>query len=103
MIRRPPGYARTDTLFPYSRLFRSQVVGGMDRRTLERTGREIVDIAGIADGLKPRSEIACTITYADGTKKQISLLCRIDTLDELEYYRHGGILQYVLRNMLKAA
>jgi aconitate hydratase len=39
----------------------------------------------------------------DGSKQEIKVTCRIDTLDEVEYYRHGGILQYVLRNMMKAA
>lgn len=43
------------------------------------------------------------ITFADGTKKNVPLLCRIDTLDELEYYKNGGILQYVLRNLATAA
>ena len=76
---------------------------GTDRETLELTGRELFDVAGIADGLKPRSDLGCTITYEDGSKKEIELLCRIDTLDELEYYRNGGILQYVLRNMLAVA
>ena len=44
-----------------------------------------------------------TITRADGSKEEITLLCRIDTLDEVEYYKNGGILQYVLRNMMQAA
>lgn len=44
-----------------------------------------------------------TITRADGSKQDVPLLCRVDTLDEVEYYRHGGILQYVLRGMTKAA
>ncbi|MBT3333291.1 MAG: hypothetical protein HN394_17440, partial [Rhodospirillaceae bacterium] len=43
------------------------------------------------------------INYADGTSRQVALLCRIDTLDEVEYYRHGGILQYVLRNLMNDA
>lgn len=44
--------------------------------------------------------VACAIMRADGTRREIALDCRIDTLDEVEYYRHGGILHYVLRNML---
>ena len=48
-------------------------------------------------------ELACRIHRADGKIETIALLCRIDTLDELEYFRHGGILQYVLRHMMKAA
>ncbi len=48
-------------------------------------------------------ETTAEITMADGTKKEISILCRIDTLDELEYVRNGGILHYVLRNLAQAA
>ncbi len=48
-------------------------------------------------------DVACTITRADGSSEQITLECRIDTLDEIEYYRHGGILHYVLRDMAAAA
>jgi aconitate hydratase len=44
----------------------------------------------------------CTITFADGTAKDVPLLCRIDTLDELEYLKNGGILHYVLRNLAAA-
>ena len=43
------------------------------------------------------------ITRADGSKQVVPLICRVDTLDEVEYYKHGGILQYVLRGMAKAA
>ncbi|MGB0572801.1 MAG: aconitate hydratase AcnA [Alphaproteobacteria bacterium] len=97
----------------FERIHRSNLVGmgvlplqfpeGATRKTFELTGREEFDIVGVAEGLKPRSNLGCTITYEDGATKEVELLCRIDTLDELEYYRHGGILQYVLRNMLDAA
>ena len=97
----------------YERIHRSNLVGmgvlplqfleGSDRKTLELKGTEKFDITGIADGLKPRANLGCTITYADGATKDIELLCRIDTLDEIDYYLNGGILQYVLRNMLNAA
>ncbi|MDX2159070.1 MAG: hypothetical protein SFW09_21405, partial [Hyphomicrobiaceae bacterium] len=60
------------------------------------------NINGLAN-LKPRQDLTVDITYADGTSRQISVLCRIDTEDELSYYRHGGILQYVLRNLAAAA
>jgi len=66
-------------------------------------GTETFDITGIADGITPRMDVACKINYADGTSREITLLCRIDTLDEVEYYRHGGILQYVLRNLMSDA
>jgi aconitate hydratase len=78
-----------------------QFTGGASRKTLKLDGTELFDIAGIAEGLKPRSELPCKITRADGSAESISLLCRIDTLDELDYYRNGGILQYVLRNLAK--
>jgi len=97
----------------FERIHRSNLVGmgvlplqfpdGMTRKTFDLTGREMFDIVGVAEGLKPRSNLGCTITYEDGATREVELLCRIDTLDELEYYRHGGILQYVLRNMLAAA
>ena len=65
-------------------------------------GTETVTIRGLKD-IQPRMETKAEITMADGSKKEITLLCRIDTLDELEYVRNGGILHYVLRNMAKAA
>jgi len=54
---------------------------------------------GIAGGLAPRQKVTCTITYDGGATKEIALLSRIDTSDELAYYEHGGILHYVLRNL----
>jgi len=95
----------------FERIHRSNLVGmgvlplvftgATTRKTLGLDGTELFDIAGIAEGLKPRTELECTITRADGSAETISLLCRIDTLDELDYYRNGGILQYVLRNLAK--
>ena len=97
----------------FERIHRSNLVGmgvlplqfkdGATRETLGLKGDETFDITGIADGLAPRMDVPCRITYADGSTKEVSLLCRIDTADEVDYYRHGGILQYVLRNILKAA
>jgi aconitate hydratase A / 2-methylisocitrate dehydratase len=96
----------------FERIHRSNLVGmavlplqfkdGMTRQSLKLDGTERFDILGIAQGLKPRSELTCRIHRADGKTEEIKLLCRIDTLDELEYFRHGGILQYVLRGMMKA-
>ena len=57
-------------------------------------------IDGIAKDLKPGKELTATITRADGSKESVKLHCRIDTVDELEYYRHGGILQYVMRQIM---
>jgi aconitate hydratase len=97
----------------FERIHRSNLIGmgvlplqfkpGMDRKSLKLDGSELFDIAGIEKGITPRMDVSCRITRADGASQTIPLVCRIDTLDEVEYYRHGGILQYVLRNMLKAA
>jgi len=75
----------------------------MTRKTLNLDGSELIDIAGVEAGLKPRLDLACRITRANGQSQIVSLLCRIDTLDEVEYFKNGGILHYVLRSMLKAA
>ena len=73
---------------------------GFDRKTLKITGEELVTIVDIEKGIKPREEVTCEIKYKDGTSKTIKVLSRIDTENEIEYYKNGGILQYVLRNML---
>ena len=65
-------------------------------------GGELVSIAGLAN-LRPRQEMKVDIVYADGTQRSVPVLCRVDTEDELAYYRHGGILPYVLRNLAAAA
>ncbi len=97
----------------FERIHRSNLVGmgvlpllypeGVDRKSLNLTGDEVIDLKGIAGGISPRMTIDCTITRADGTVDHLPLLCRIDTLDEVEYFRHGGILHYVLRSLLKPA
>lgn len=79
-----------------------QFQGTKNRKSLNLRGDERYDIKGIASGLKPQQDITMTITYADGSSQNVSLLCRIDTLDELEYYKNGGILHYVLRNIAAA-
>jgi hypothetical protein len=61
-------------------------------------GDEVVTIEGL-DNIKPRARMTAKIAYADGRTKEVPLLCRIDTLDELEYFRNGGILHYVLRDL----
>ena len=80
-----------------------QFTGDDTRETLGLDGTEKFDINGVAEGLRPRSELSCVIHRADGSSVDVKLLCRIDTLDELDYYKNGGILQYVIRNMLEAA
>ena len=57
-------------------------------------------LSDIDKGVNPREEVSCEIKYKDGSSKTIKVLCRIDTQNEVEYYKNGGILQYVLRNML---
>ncbi len=93
----------------FERIHRSNLVGmgvlplqfkdGVTRETLGLEGMETFDITGLVDGIEPRMDVACTVTRADGSTEEITLLCRIDTADEVEYYRHGGILQYVLRRL----
>ena len=97
----------------FERIHRSNLVGmgvlplvfkeGTDRKSLNLDGSETFDLLGFAETLRPRMDIALTITRADGKIEVVPLTCRIDTLDEIDYYKNGGILQYVLRNMLKAA
>ena len=94
----------------FERIHRSNLVGmgvlplqfkdGFDRKKLNITGAELITVIDIKDGVKPREEVTCEIKYKDGTSKKIQVLCRIDTANEVEYYKNGGILQYVLRNML---
>jgi aconitate hydratase len=80
-----------------------EFTGGDNRKTLDLKGTETFDITGLEGDLKPLSEVPCTITYGDGTTKDIALKCRIDTEVELDYVRNGGVLHYVLRNLAKAA
>jgi aconitate hydratase len=94
----------------YERIHRSNLIGmgvlplqfkdGENRKTLGLTGFETYDIEGIADGLTPRKEITVRATAEDGTVTTFTAIARVDTPVEVEYYRHGGILQYVLRGML---
>ncbi len=97
----------------FERIHRSNLVGmgvipfeftnGDTRKSLNLTGDETVSITGLEGDLVPLSDVPCTITYADGTVKEIMLKCRIDTAIEIEYVEHGGVLHYVLRNLAKAA
>ena len=94
----------------FERIHRSNLIGmgvlplqfkdGFDRKKLNIKGEELITIVDIDKGIKPRDEVSCEIKYKDGTSKTIKLLCRIDTQNEVEYYKNGGILQFVLRNML---
>lgn len=95
----------------FERIHRSNLVGmgvlplqfksGDDRKSLKLTGKEILSISGL-DGAKlcTGMNLTLNITYEDKTQKQIEVLCRIDTLNEIEYFKAGGILHYVLRQLI---
>ncbi len=96
----------------FERIHRSNLVGmgvlpltfkeGTDRKTLGLVGDELIDIVGI-ENLSPRMDLKLVIHRANGKTDEVDLFCRVDTADEVNYYQHGGILQYVLRGMAKAA
>jgi aconitate hydratase len=93
----------------FERIHRSNLVGmgvmplvfeeGTSWQTLGLTGDEQVTIRGLHGELKPRQRLMADIVSGNGTLKRVPLICRIDTLDELDYFRNGGILQYVLRQL----
>jgi aconitate hydratase len=95
----------------FERIHRSNLVGmgvlplqfkeGENALLLGLTGRETYSIAGITDNIHPGQEITVTATGPDGSTKTFNVICRLDTLVEVNYYRNGGILQTVLRNLLK--
>jgi aconitate hydratase len=92
----------------FERIHRSNLVGmgvlplqfadGVDRKTLKLDGSETFTIMGVAD-IKPRLDVTVTLTRADGTVETFQTKCRIDTINELEYFLNGGILPYVLRKL----
>ena len=94
----------------YERIHRSNLVGmgvlplqfiGSDcAASLNITGNETFDILGVSNDIKPQQNLTLAITYPDGSKKEVKVLCRIDTPIEVEYYKHGGILPFVLRQLL---
>jgi aconitate hydratase len=94
----------------YERIHRSNLVGmgvlplqfkgDINVASLELSGDETFDISGVDDNLKPQQDVTLTITRKDGTKQNVTLLLRIDTPIEVDYYRHGGILPYVLRELV---
>ncbi len=96
----------------FERIHRSNLIGmgilplvfadGMSWQTLELKGDEIVSLAGLAD-IKPGQWIEADIVYASGEKRAVPLRARIDTFDELDYFRNGGILHYVLRSLAREA
>ncbi|MBL6931388.1 MAG: aconitate hydratase AcnA [Rhodospirillales bacterium] len=93
----------------FERIHRSNLVGmgvlplqfkdAMTRETLKLDGTETFELMGLSGGISPGMDVALHIHRADGTNEEVTVTCRIDTLDEIEYVKAGGILQYVLRNM----
>ena len=77
-----------------------QFIDDVNRKNLKLIGSELISIINIEKGVNPSDEVTVEIKYASGEIKKIKTLCRIDTKNELEYYKNGGILQYVLRNMI---
>jgi aconitate hydratase len=94
----------------FERIHRSNLIGmgilplqftdKMNRTNLNLIGSELISVIELEKGIKPSDKISVEIKYISGDIKKINTLCRIDTKNELEYYKNGGILQYVLRNMI---
>jgi len=93
----------------FERIHRSNLVGmgvlplqfrdGDSRESLGLDGTETFDVTGIEGNIDPRQDVTVTVHYADGSTKEITVLCRIDTENEAEYFQNGGILHYVLRRL----
>jgi aconitate hydratase len=96
----------------FERIHRSNLVGmgvlplqfapGEDVKSLGLSGKETFEVTGIAEGLAPGKRLTVAVTDEKGQKRTFGAICRIDTPNELDYYRHGGILQFVLRQLAKA-
>ena len=77
-----------------------QFINDINRKNLNLKGSELISVIDLEKGLNPLDKVKLEIKYLSGEVKKIETLCRIDTKNELEYYKNGGILQYVLRNMI---
>jgi aconitate hydratase len=95
----------------FERIHRSNLVGmgvlplqfklDQNRKSLNLTGKETLDILGLTGvELTPRMNLTLVVTREDGSKEKVEVLCRIDTLNEVEYFKAGGILHYVLRQLI---
>ena len=94
----------------FERIHRSNLIGmgilplqfkdGENRKSLNLIGSELISVVDIEKGINPSDEVIIEIKYISGEIKKVKTLSRIDTKNELEYYKNGGILQYVLRNMI---
>ncbi|MDX1565358.1 MAG: aconitate hydratase, partial [Phycisphaeraceae bacterium] len=97
----------------YERIHRSNLIGmgvlplqfkeGTSAQTLKLDGSESFDILGLKTDLKPQQDLKLKITRKNGSSEEVPVTCRIDTPIEIEYYQHGGILSYVLRQLIAAA
>jgi aconitate hydratase len=97
----------------FERIHRSNLVGmgvlpcqfkeGTTAQTLKLEGTETYDILGLDESLQPRQELTLIIQRPDGTAQKVPIIARIDTPIEVEYYRHGGILPFVLRQLVAQA
>jgi aconitate hydratase len=93
----------------FERIHRSNLIGmgvlplqfkeGQSAESLSLDGSETYDVTGISGRVRPGQDATLTITRADGSTEEVTLLCRIDTEDEADYYKNGGILHYVLRDL----
>jgi aconitate hydratase len=94
----------------FERIHRSNLIGmgilplqftnDVNRKNLKLIGSELISVLDVEKGINPSDEVTIEIKYTSGDIKKVKTLCRIDTKNELEYYKNGGILQYVLRNMI---
>ncbi len=94
----------------FERIHRSNLVGmgvlpmmfkdAITRKDLELKGDETFDLLGLSPNIKPKSEVKLVIHYANGKHKDIELICRVDTIQEIEYLKHNGVLPYMIRELL---
>ncbi len=96
----------------FERIHRSNLIGmgvlplqfkdGQNWKSLGLTGFEVYDIEGIEEGLKPKKELTVTARKSNGEVIRFNVIARLDSEIEIEYYKHGGIMPYVLRKMLRS-
>lgn len=94
----------------FERIHRSNLVGmgvlpmmfkdTITRKDLELKGDETFDLLGLSPNMKPKSEVKLVIHYANGKHRDIELICRVDTIQEIEYQKHNGVLPYMIRELL---
>ena len=77
-----------------------KIFNTLDRKKINLIGSELISIIDFEKGIDPSEKVKVEIKYESGEIKIIETICRIDTKNEMEYYKNGGILQYVLRNMI---